>query len=239
MWVYLDHRRPVKALSAVIGRTKVRAASDAESLLCAWVNAVVSRHLALPLLSAVSRHFLGFPHFRVVLFNFVRDRELLNVSANHAVNARVGLAKAAELSLRPPFPPEEYEQSPLVIMCYLYSCIAGLADVKPPPPPRPISREDIRVMIGSVEDAKKELAAVSAKVATLGDSVARITEKLKRMKRSSSAIVPPQTPSPPDGPEDEQRAASTAAQSQEPRRVTWQLPEERPKEDSPLVIDQS
>jgi hypothetical protein len=237
MWVYLDHQRPLKALIAVIGQTKVRTASDAESLLCVWINAVVKRHLALPTISSIGRHFLGYPHFRIVLFNFVRDQELLNVSADHAINASVGLGKAAELSLTPPFPPDEYEQSPLLLMCYLYSCIAGLANVKPPAPPPPVSREDIRVMIGSVADAKRELDVASARVATLNDSIARMTESLKRMKRRSSAIVPPPVVSPSDLSEDD----SHTGQPQESRRVTWQLPGKTGDDDtadSPLTVDQ-
>jgi hypothetical protein len=225
MWVYLDHKRPTEALRAVIGQTKVDTASDAESLLCVWINAVVKRHMALPQLSSVSRHFLGYPHFRVVIYNFVRDTELLNISTDQALNAQVGLSKAIELSLTPPFPPERYEQSPLLLMCYLYSCIAGLTGVPPPKPPRLISKKDICAMLGSLEDAKKELAVVNARVATLNESIVTITEKLKTMKRPRSALART-LPAPVTGSADDPRPESALGQSQETRRVTWQLPEQ-------------
>jgi hypothetical protein len=224
MWVYLDHKRPIQALKAVIGQTKVNSASDAESLLCVWINAVVKRYLTLPTVSSISRHFLGFPHFRVVLFNFVKDPELLNIATDHASNARVGLQKAIELHLAPPFSASDYQQPPLLLMCWLYSVIAGLSDVKPPQAPRPISREDIRVMVGSVEVAKKELAIVTAKVASLNESIEQITTRLSNMKRPRSAVaVPPPDTDVQEVPA-EPRPESALGQSLETRRVTWQLP---------------
>jgi hypothetical protein len=225
MWVYLDHRRPISALTAVIGQTKVDTATDAESLLCVWINAVVKRYMALPQISSIGRHFFGYPHFRVVLFNFVRDTELLNISADHALNAKVGLSKAIELSLPPPFPPERYEQSPLLLMCYLYSCIAGLTGVRPPKPPRFISKGDICAMLGSLKTAKNELAIVNARVATLNESIQAITERLKTMKRPRSSLAATLPAPVPGSGEDAPRPESALGQSQEIRRVTWQLPE--------------
>jgi hypothetical protein len=226
MWVYLDHRRPIHGLKAAIGQTKANSCSDPETSILVWVNTIVKRSTPLPPASSISRHFFGLPHFRVVLYNFLRDDTLLHLSTSPDENAAVGLAKATEIGLRPPFQPSAYDQSPLLLMCYLYRCVAVLSLTKPPAPLPPISRTSIAQMMQSVEDKKREVRVVAEKVDSLQVVVQEISEKLKTMKRPATSLgIPRATRAEGD---EAARPQTSLSPTPEAKRVTWELPDEAP-----------
>jgi hypothetical protein len=222
MWAFLDRRVPRDALKALIGQTKATCCNDAESALCVWINTIVKPHLPLPPISSITRHFFGLPHFRVLLFNFVRDKTLLDVSSDPKVNARIGLSRAAKLGLQAPFRTTDYMQSPLIIMCFLCKCVVGLSRVQPPSPGPAITGAELQKMLDAIEDQKVAVTRVIQRVTKLSSAVLEITEKLSHMKRPSSSLLP--APPPIIGENGEvQRPQTSLGQSAETKRVTWDL----------------
>jgi hypothetical protein len=218
MWAYLDHARPAQALRDVLGRTKFGSACDAESRLCLWINTVVQRYRNLPALVSIRRDFFGQPHFRVVLYHFVRDANLLDLSDYPAENARVAYLKAKELMLTPPFSLDDYEQQPLLLMCYLYSCIPGLVELPLPEKPPTVTWNKIRATLSDLEETKKGLALVNERVANLNESIEQISEALRKSKKARRPLPPPRSSPISSAPQ------SNAAQR---RQVQWEMPKDR------------
>jgi hypothetical protein len=245
MWAFLDRRVPRDALKASIGQTRATCCKDAEASLCMWINTIVKPHLPLPRLSSITRHFFGLAHFRVLLFHFLRDQSLMDVSPDPKVNAKVGLSRAAKLDLRAPFPSTEFQQSPLIIMCFLCRCVVGLANVSPPTPGPAITGVELQKKLDAIEEQKKVVSAVTQRVGVLSKEVQVITAKLSKMKRPTSSLLP--APPPILNGEDGQRPqTSMSGQSAESKRVTWDLsdasqqeppPDAAPEPGSELVVE--
>ena len=227
MWAYLDRRLPEEALKKIMGQTKTKACSDAESSLCMWVNTCAKKHSKLQPVSAITQHFFGLPHFRAVLYNFVQDDELLKFSDDPKVNAKVGLTKAADMGLQAPFPASQYIQPPLMIMCYLCQCVIELSELKRPRTPVVITGVDLSLMRTNVEVKKREVADLTKRVDELSQIVHDIAERLKNMKRPMSHMARPV-----QNPEVEERERPKTVMSAAPgeKRVSWDLPEQSEEE---------
>lgn len=223
MWAYLDRKLPQEALKKVIGQTRTRACSDAESSLCMWVNTCVKKHAKLPPVSAITQHFFGLPHFRAALYNFVRDDHLLEFSDDPKENAKVGLTHAANMGIQAPFPATQYIQPPLMIMCYLCQCVIQLSELGRPKTPAVISGMDLSLMMSNIEVKKKELADTTRRIDELARTVHEISEALKLMKRPMSQIARPVANPIADGEEKERPKTVMSAVPGE-KRVSWNLP---------------
>lgn len=189
MWAYLDICLPKAAISKVIGRTKTSSCSDAESSFCMWVNTLVKRHKKLPVISTITQYFFGLPHFRIVLFHFSHDDQLFNTNQSPEENATISLNTCAKLGFPPPFPVQNYEQPPLIIMCYLCKAVVALSETSPPPPPPAITQDAVNTMLVKIEMKRKEVVEVDRRVRSLSRAVETITSKLKRAKRPNSTLA--------------------------------------------------
>lgn len=235
MWSYLDRRVPRDALTKVIGEARTRACSDPEAALCMWINTCTRRHAKLAPITAITQHFFGRPHFRAVLYKFVRESSLLDFSQDPVVNAEVGLARAAALGLQAPFSAAKYRQQPLIIMCFLFRCVAVLADVEPPKPPAVIKGTDMTSMLVNIEQAKRDVAAANKRVSVLNVSVRRISHKLAKLVRPMSQMA---KTSPGRRQGGRPRPQTSLAMSSSGKRVSWDIPDgERPEGEAPPADD--
>jgi hypothetical protein len=223
MWAFLDRKVPREALRTSIGQTRATCCKDAESSLCMWINTIVKPHLPLPPLSSITRHFFGLAHFRVLLFNFLRDKSLLDISPDPKVNAKVGLSRAAKLDLYAPFPSTEYQQSPLLIMCFLCRCVVGLSVIQPPSPGPAITGVELQKKLDAIEELKKAVTEVTQRVSVLSQEVQVITVALSKMKRPSSSLLAAPRPILEGEEGGQQRPQTSMGQSTESKRVTWDL----------------
>lgn len=189
MWAYLDVCLPKEAISKVIGRTKTSSCSDAESSLCMWVNTLVKRHRKLPVISTITQYFFGLPHFRIVLFHFLHDDKLFNITESPEENATISLETCVKLGFPPPFLPQNYEQSPLIIMCFLCKAVVRLSETSPPPPPPTITPGDVNSMLLKIEMKRQEVVEGNIRVRNLSEEVVTIAARLKRARRPNSTLA--------------------------------------------------
>lgn len=189
MWAYLDVCLPKAAISKVIGRTKTSSCSDAESSLCMWVNTLVKRHKKLPVISTITQHFFGLPHFRMVLFHFLHEDQLFNTNQTAEENAAIAFERCTKLGFPPPFQPQNYEQPPLIIMCFLCKAVVVLSETVPPPPPPTITQDDVNSMLLKIEMKRKEVVEGNVRVRNLSEQVLTITARLKKAKRPNSTLA--------------------------------------------------
>jgi hypothetical protein len=165
----------------------------------------------------------------------------MDVSPDPKINAKVGLSRAAKLDLRAPFPSAEFQQSPLIIMCFLCRCVVGLAPISPLAPGPAITGAELQKKLDAIEEQKKAVTEVTARVSVLSKEVQAITDKLSRMKRPASSLLAAPRPIL-EGEEGQQRPQTSLGQSTESKRVTWDLSdvnqqEPPPEAPSELVVD--
>lgn len=225
MWAYLDRKVPKDAIEKIIGKTKTQACSDAESILCMWINTVIKKHAKLPVLTTLTQHFFGKNYFRAVLYHFLHEESLLRFSEDPKQNAVIGLQRATELGIQTPFRPDDYIQHPLVVMCYLFRCAAFLSSVQPPKPPAVINGNDLTALLKNIEVKKKEVAEATVRVDKLHKTVNEIEEILKKMKRPMSQLARtmPARGLESEKPRPQTSFAQTVGRS---RRVTWDIAED-------------
>ena len=227
MWAYLDTCLPKNEITKAIGSTKTTACSDAESTLIMWVNTLAKKHQKLQPITAFAQNFFCLPHFRCVLYHFLLENELLVADDPPEKNAEVALKRATQLGLEPPFEISDFLQPPLIIMCYLCRCAIFFSSMKPPKPPRIISKSDIQQLIFNIEVKKKEIIETEKRVQNLTLEVGEIAENLKRYTRPQSMLTlrhrSRSRANNGNGQESPNRAKSSLG---EHHRVKWAIPEE-------------
>lgn len=236
MWAYLDVCLPKDAISKVIGRTKTSSCSDAESSLCMWINTLVKRHKKLPVITTITQHFFGLPHFRMVLFHFLHEDKLFNTEQTPDENAEIALNKASQLGFPPPFQVQEYVQPPLIIMCYLCKAVVALSKTNPPPPPPTITQHDVNSMLLKIEMKKKEVGEADKRIRSLSRQIETISGRLKKVKRPQSMLAPRTSASEDESRENIELLGGTSGQLGPSLRaqsslggrktVTWNIPAE-------------
>lgn len=189
MWAYLDTCLPKTEITKVIGRTKASCSSDAESTFCIWINALIKRHQKLQPLTTISRNFFGLPHFRVVLYHFYHDDQFLKINETPLQNATLILNKLSEIGIQTPFSVENYQQPPLVLMCFLCTIVSKLSEVIPPRPPPAITTAHVTTMLLKIEKQKKVVAEVDKRVQTLIQEVDEISDVLRHRSRPQSTLA--------------------------------------------------
>lgn len=222
MWAYLDRNVPRKSLSKLIGNSRSQACVDAESACCMWINTSIKKHSKLPPISTITSHFFGKPHFRVALFNYLHQDILLDVSDDPNNNAEVGLTRAFEAGLQAPFSHKNYQQPPLVIMCYLLRCISLLSEMQQPKPRPVVSAVEMTTMLKNIEQKKKEITETTSRVVRLSDEISEISEILRTMKRPVSHLA---RTMPQGAVTHDARPQTSLAATSASNRVTWEIPE--------------
>lgn len=226
MWAYLDHKLPKKKFTRVIGRLKTNQCSDADSLICQWINTISLKYGRLAKITTISHHFLGLPHYRLVLFNSLHDPGLRDINDTAENNATIALAAADDLKIPSFFDASDYHQPPLVIMCYLCGAIKRIAKYQKKHiySARSISALDFnRVQIG-INNTKTEVNQLTARVHILQNDVNLYTTTIINQDRAKSARVARR---PGSSRRKRRNDPDTARRPQSPdlKRVKWAMPE--------------
>lgn len=226
MWAYLDQCMPYDSIKRIIGRSKAASCTGAEALFCQFINTICQRHVRLPIISNINQHFFEFPHFRIVLYHFIGpDPRTCCFSSSHQmhyddgpeINASNSLSVLSSLNIIPPFSPNNYKQSPLVIMCFLVDVVKRLSTMKPAPPPPAVSSTRITKAISSIEIAKRDILFLRERVERLEGDVHVMNQQLAKYKRPKTSL-------------DAQRETTTELPSRPKtslkgeKRVTWDIP---------------
>ncbi|EAY20580.1 hypothetical protein TVAG_239570 [Trichomonas vaginalis G3] len=187
MWASLDRKIPTNVLVKKVGRTKVFSLNDPEAIICSWINTCCSTYTKLRPVTSISQYFIGSNQFRALLYSYTRDESLLQYS-DPKTNAEISLRTCSTYGIKQTFEYENYQQSPLVIMCFLVDAIAKLDSIKPLPRPRTISRMDMQRIEKNISDTKKEVESLKIRCGVLANDVNLIAARLVRMKRPSTSI---------------------------------------------------
>lgn len=187
MWANLDRRIPTDLLVKKVGKVKIFASKDPETILCSWINTCCYTCTKLRQIQSISHDFIGSNHFRALLYSYIKDESLLKF-ANPQTNAYFSLNTCASYGFHKYFEPEEYRQSPLVIMCYLVDMIKFLDELKPRPAPRPVSQLDVQKINKNIAETKKEVESIKVRCGALANDISVITARILKMKRASSTL---------------------------------------------------
>lgn len=230
MWANLDKKMPLDLIRKHIGRVKVLTCPDADALLCCWVSTIAARFTKLRPIATITHHFLGLPHFRAVLYSFLKDEELLAFSDNPDVNASFSLKTCVKIGLTPTFDQFHYKQSPLVLMCFLVDAIRALDRVQPPAPVRCVSRSQVARIRSQIAAKKREVAAINVRVSKLQADVGLIQTRLAAMKpRPMSAMAAKGVHEESSKPQRDEEGLPPLAPGDRPQsamRVSWDIPAE-------------
>ncbi|OHS97828.1 hypothetical protein TRFO_09257 [Tritrichomonas foetus] len=182
MWAYLDRHLPHREMSKIIG--KARLSCDSEAILCQWISAIVSKHSHLPPINVIGKQFFSQPYFRIVLFHFTLDDNLMNISDTPHNNAQICYQFCQNHNLMLPFNLAEIEQPPLCILCFL--CYVIVHIVKLPVQNRRIHVSDSIVMkkMTGICKLKKEITQINKRCNKLNNEVNMYSKIIKSRPQS-------------------------------------------------------
>jgi hypothetical protein len=188
MWAYLDRKLPRREMGKILGKAEGNV-QDCEHAVCAWINAVVSKHAQLPVLNVIGQQFFGLPYLRLVLFHFTLEDRLLNTSDTSTKNMEIGFAVAKSLKIPLPFDESKIIQPPLAILCFWCKAIVILSALPPAKRRSPLSDQTVaRRLSGlcelrrAVNDAKKRCQVLAAELSSKGDEAQRSRSVMRLLK---------------------------------------------------------
>jgi hypothetical protein len=188
MWAYIDRKIPHSEMLKVLGRSDGLGSQDAEALLCRWINAIVSKYAQLAPLSVIGQQFFGLPYFRIVLFHFTMEDELLNPKDTTQNNATAIFDASRKLDIPLPFDETQVIQPPLAILCFLCYAIVLLAKLPTVKKRAPVSDAVVARRISGLRELRTEVSQLQHRCKLLNSEVAIIAQSVNDPRPQSMLL---------------------------------------------------
>jgi hypothetical protein len=188
MWAYIDRKTPHREMLKILGRSDSSQVTDAEALLCRWINAIVAKHTQLAPLNVIGQQFFGQPYFRIVLFHFTMDDGLLNAKDTSQNNATATFEAARKLDMPLPFDESQITQPPLNILCFLCYAIVLLSKLPTVRKRPPVSDAVVARRISGLRELRTEVTQLQKRCRVLNQEVATIAETVNQSRPQSMLI---------------------------------------------------
>lgn len=185
MWAYLDHHLPIKEMSNILGNISYNLAHESESTVCKWINAIVSKHSHLPPINVIRKQFFGLPYFRIILYHFTLNDELMSTNDSKINNAKIAFDFCKKNNIIMPFDENKIDHPPLCILCFLYNAIKMLSKIKIVKKRPPVITDSIVAQkLNGIQQLRTEVNQLTIRCNKLSDEVNLFSKMVKSRPRS-------------------------------------------------------